>query len=241
MTHRYPLRVLLALVASMLGAASARAQQPVFAANAMTSLDSTTQAALTRELGQARARGLPVEPLVSKVREGLLKRARPDRIHSAVVVLAGRLDSARSALGVASNTAELVAGADALGAGADVAALRAVRTASGARDVAAPLGALAQLVATGVPKKRATQMIVDLLHREVPAGQVLAFGVAVETDVGSGVPAIESATFRMREIEATIGSGDRVTSAAAPPGDWSITQGMGALGGGKNVKPKRRP
>jgi hypothetical protein len=214
----------------------AGAQQPVFAANAATVLDSTTQAALTRELGQARARGLPVEPLVAKVREGLVKRARADRIRSAVAVLAVRLDSARAALGSASNSAELVAGADALGAGADGSALRAVRAASGARDVAAPLGALAQLVATGVQSKRATQMIVDLMRRDVAPSQVLAFGVAVETDVGAGVPATESAVFRMRQIEATIASGDRATVSA--PAGGGVFQGAT---GGKGGTPKRRP
>jgi hypothetical protein len=228
--------LLLAAIGTVLGVAPAAAQQPVFAANTATTLDSSTQAALTREVGLARERGLPVEPLVAKVREGLLKRAKPERIRSAVAVLAVRLDTARSALGVASNAAELVAGADAIGAGADGHALRAVRAASGARDVAAPLGALAQLVATGVPTRRATQMIVDLLRRDVPPGRVLAFGVMVEADVGAGVPAAEAAVFRMREIEASIGVADRLTTAA--PGDGGVFQGSG---GGKGATPKRKP
>ncbi|MDB4884249.1 MAG: hypothetical protein JWL95_3015, partial [Gemmatimonadetes bacterium] len=107
-------------------------QQVVFAAGVPTELDSATRVALTHELGQARLRGLPLEPLVAKVREGTIKRAAPSRIRSAVAALAVRLDSARSALGAASSAAELVAGADALSAGADVPALRAVRAASGA-------------------------------------------------------------------------------------------------------------
>ena len=229
--------VLSLLVAvSSLVAGRAAAQQPVFAANSATVLDSSTQAALTRELAQARARGLPVEPLAAKIREGLLKRARPDRIQGAVALLAVRLDSARAALGSASNKAELVAGADALGAGADGGALRAVRAASGARDVAAPLGALAQLVATGVPLKRATQMIVDLMRRDVAPSQVLAFGVAVETDVGAGVPATEAAVFRMRQIESASINGDRATLAA--PAGGGVFQGATD---GKGGTPKRRP
>lgn len=234
--RRIVLVVGLGLAASFPALTPARAQQPVFAANAATVLDSSTQAALTRELGLARERGLPIEPLAAKVREGLLKRAKPDRIRNAVVVLAVRLDSARSALGVASNSAELVAGADAIGAGADGHALRAVRAASGARDVAAPLGALAQLVATGVPTRRATQMIVDLLRRDVAPGRVLAFGVMVEADVSAGVPAAEAAVFRMREIEASLSLGDKVTLAA--PGDGGFNQGTS---GGRNTTPKRKP
>ena len=233
-----PLRSLL-LVAGLLAAAPtpSMAQQVVFAAGLPTELDSATQAALTREVSLARSRGLPVEPLLAKVREGRIKRAAPSRIRSAVAALAVRLDSARLALGMMSNREELVAGADALGAGADMAALRTVREAAGARDVAAPLGALAQLVATGVPVRRASQFIVELLRRDTAPGQVLAFGNDVEADVGAGVPAVESATFRMRAIEAQrVITGDKVTvagPATGSPVDLS-SQGRGA-------RPARKP
>jgi hypothetical protein len=235
---RLGLAVIVWLAASVTPAHVAAGQQITFAASGATELDSATQAALTRDVTQARSRGLPVEPLLAKVREGQIKRARPERIRSAVSALMTRLDSARSALGVASNRAELVAGADALGAGADAAALRAVRTASGVRDVAAPLGALAQLVATGVPTRRAAQMIVDLIRRDVSPSQVLAFGVAVETDVGAGVPATESALFRMRQIEVNSPSGAGLTTAAQ--GGDGVLQNLGGGKGGKST-PRRRP
>ena len=106
-----------------------------------------------------------MQPLVAKVREGQIKRATPDRIRRAVAALATRLDSARAALGTTSSTPELVAGADAIAAGVDMASLRLLRAASGTRDVSAPLGALAQLVASGVPLRRATQMILELVKR----------------------------------------------------------------------------
>jgi hypothetical protein len=231
-------RRLLLIAAFTLGApGSSIAQQAVFAAGLPTELDSATQAALAREVGLARSRGLPIEPLMAKVREGRIKRAAPSRIRSAVAALAVRLDSARMALGTASNDAELVAGADALGAGADMSALLTVRSAAGARDVAAPLGALAQLVATGVPIRRAAQFIVELLRRDTAPGQVLAFGNDVEADVGAGVPAVESATFRMRAIEAQqILSGDKVTVAGPANGD-PFTNSSGGRGG----RPVRKP
>jgi hypothetical protein len=218
------------LLAALVTTSRGSAQQVVYAASVPTELDSVTRAALTRELGLAKLRGLPVEPLVAKVREGQIKRADPARIRTAVAALAQRLDSARTALGSASNAAELVAGADALSAGADAVSLRAVRAASGARDVAAPLGALAQLVATGVPVRRAAQMIVELLHHDPLPGHILAFGNAVEADVGAGVPAEESALFRLRAIEAAI-SGDRVTAATATPGGFTQD----------GSRPKRKP
>jgi hypothetical protein len=239
-TRRALFVVALALVSSIGVVRGARAQQVAYAAGAAP-LDSATQAALRHEMSRAQARGIPLEPLEAKVREGQIKRAAPARIRSAVVALATRLDSARAALGPASNAAELVAGADALAAGADGGALRVLRTTGGARDLAAPLGALAQLVASGVAPSRATQMIVELLKRGVAPREVLAFGVAVESDVGAGVPAEESAVFRLRAIESSVNGG---VSAATAVDQGALGQGMPASGGpvtGDAGRPKRRP
>ena len=202
-----------ALLAMLARGSVSPAQQVAHAASAVAELDSVTQAAVVRELAFARTRGLPVQPLVAKVREGQIKRAAPERIRHAVAALATRLDSARAALGTASNAAELIAGADAIAAGVDMATLRLVRAASGPRDVSAPLGALAQLVASGVPLRRATQMIVELVKRDARPSEMLAFGIAVESDVGAGVPAEESAVFRLRAIESQGQvTGDRLTN-----------------------------
>ncbi len=230
----------LALVSATGVARDARAQQVAYAAGAP--LDSATQAALRVEMTRAQARGLPLEPLEAKVREGQIKRAAPARIRGAVAALATRLDSARAALGPTSNAAELVAGADALAAGADAGALRTLRTTGGARDLAAPLGALAQLVASGVAPSRATQMIVELLKRGAAPREVLAFGVAVESDVGAGVPAEESAVFRLRTIESAVNGGVTAATAVDPN---ALGLGMHPASGGPVTgdagRPKRRP
>jgi len=213
------------------------AQQVAYAATAVAELDSATRAAVVRELSRARERGLPVQPLVAKVREAQVKRAAPARIRVAVAALAARLDSARSALGPASNVAEIVAGADAIAAGADPVSLRAVRAASGTRDLSAPLGALAQLIASGVNTRRATQMIVELLRKDIGARELLAFGIDVETDVGAGVPAEESAVFRLRAIE-TQGIGTDRLTVTAPGGDPMATNKPPTGGSGGT---KRKP
>ena len=234
MSARHVLALITTLVA-MLPAPALVAQQVAYAATAVAGLDSATQAAVVRELGRARTRGLPVQPLVAKVREGQIKRAAPERIRVAVAALSVRLDSARSALGPASHEAEIVAGADAIAAGVDQSSLRAVRAASGARDLAAPLGALAQLVASGVGNRRATQMIVELLKKDAGPRELLAFGMDVEKDVGAGVPAEESALFRLRAIEAQGVGADRLT-VSAPSADPS------SLGTSGNASaPKRKP
>jgi hypothetical protein len=227
--------VLAATIVGLVPPRTVAAQQVAYAATSLAELDSATQAAVVRELARARTRGLPVQPLVAKVREGQIKRAAPERIRVAVAALSARLDSARSALGPASREAEIVAGADAIGAGVDQASLRTVRAASGARDLAAPLGALAQLVASGVGTRRATQMIVELLRRDAGPRELLAFGMDVEKDVGAGVPAEESAVFRLRAIESQGLGADRLT-VTAPSVDPS------SLGTSGNASaPKRRP
>ena len=182
------------------------------AASHGTRLDSTVEASLIREIVQARERNLPVEPLEAKVREGRAKHATVARIHGAVLALAARLDSARTALGMISTTEELVAGADALQVGATLPSLRALRTA-GARNLAIPLGTLAQLVASGVAQARAAELIVELVRRNAPDMQILALGNLVDLDVSHGVRAYESAVLHLRRIEDALSG----SSTAAPP------------------------
>ena len=236
--------LLVVSLASAIGAPATRAeaQQVAYAASAFTELDSATQAALIREMDGARTRGLPLRPLEAKVREGQIKRAEPARIRSAVAALIVRLDSARAALGASAKDAELVAAADALSAGADGNALRTLRAAGTGRDLAAPLGALAQLVATGVPSKRAASMVVELLRRNAAPTALLTFGNAVESDVGAGVPAEESAVFRLRAIEASLASGGRTTAASPATSDpGGVYTGSNGSTGQIGAPPRRKP
>ncbi|MEP6620995.1 MAG: hypothetical protein ABJE47_16840 [bacterium] len=218
---RLSVPVLFAALVSLAGSRGVAAQQVAYAASVTPELDSATQAAVAREYAHARERGIPVEPLVAKVREGQLKSARGPQIRLAVTKLAARLDSARTALGASSAPEELVAGADALKEGAGSASLRDLRALSPARSLAAPLGTLAQLVASGVQPHKAVEMIAELLRRNASSTQLATLGNLVEGDVSSGLRPDESASIRMRGIEGSLGSlsGDKVTTAtvAAPP------------------------
>lgn len=207
----------LAVAATVIGmSAPAGAQQVAYAANVSTELDSATTAAVNAEIARARARGIPVEPLVAKVREGRLKRATGGLIRSAVAKLAQRLDSARVALGSTSTEEELVAGAEALAQGADLSSLRALRAAT-PRPVAVPIGTLAQLVASGVAPQRAVEMIIGLLRKNAAPAAVIALGNLVERDVATGLRPDESALVRLRGIEASLGGfGNELSNAAAP-------------------------
>ena len=75
--------VLAALPIALTLPSAVAAQQVAYAATAVAELDSATRAAVVRELGRAQARGLPVQPLVAKVREAQVKRAAPARIRVA--------------------------------------------------------------------------------------------------------------------------------------------------------------
>ncbi len=69
---------------------------------------------------------------------------------------------------------------------------------------------------------------------------MLAFGVAVEADVGAGVPAEESAVFRLRAMEAQ-GIGSERLTVTAPNGDPLTQVPSSGSGGGAASRPKRRP
>lgn len=224
----------LVLMAFAVPGAVALGQQVAHAAGLGGELDSATQAALTREFGRATGRGIPVDPLMAKVREGRIKRATGARIISAVAGLAARLDSARIALGPGSSSDELVAGADALRAGASMDGLRALRAAS-QRPIAAPIGTLAQLVLSGVAPGRAVEILVALLRRNATPATVLALGNQVEYDVAAGLRADESALFRLRGIEAASFMGDKVEISAPASGVPPFT------GVPPRAKPERRP
>ena len=216
------------------------AQTPAYAASTASLPDTTLEPSLAREIESARARGVPAEPLFAKVREGRLKRATTPRIRNAVAALATRLDSARAALGSAASAEELVAGADALSAGADADAVRTVRAASLGRPMTAPLGALAQLVASGVPPARAVAMIVDLMRRNATPSQVVAFGNSVESDAAGGLPAEEAARFRWREFGTSPGT-TAVTSADVLSGAAGSIKAAPAASSPSTKTPRRRP
>jgi hypothetical protein len=223
-----------------LAAGAAQAQSPAYATPAPP--DTTMDPSLARVIQAANTRGLPAGPLLAKIREGRLKRAATPRIRSALAALVTRLDSARAALGPSASADELIAGADALAAGADGTAVRAVRAASLGQPASAPLGALAQLVASGVPAPRAATRVVELLRRRVSPAQVLAFGNLVESDVVSGLPAEEAALLRLHSFEARSGSATTDLDAApATTGNFQGFSGRPAQAPPPPAKPKRRP
>lgn len=158
-------------------------------------LDVATREAVGAIVEAARVAGLPVESLVDRALEGAAKRADGPRIVAAVRLLATELAAARDALGPASSPMELAAGAGALRAGVpptDLTLLRQRR----ARPLTVALGALTDLVMSGVPPDSAAAAVLALA---ASAGddQLLDFRRAVERDIALGAPPAAAAAVRV--------------------------------------------
>jgi len=189
--HRTRCIMALLLAAGLLLARSAAAQD----LRLERRLDVATREAVGAIVEAARAAGLPVETLVDRALEGAAKRADGPRIVAAVRLLATELAAARDALGPASLPAELEAGAGALRAGVPAADLTLLRQRR-ARPLTVALGALTDLVTSGVPPDSAAAAVLALA---ASAGddQLLDFRRAVERDIALGAPPAAAAAVRV--------------------------------------------
>ena len=210
-------RVLLAC-ASMLGAAlvvagSIGAQEPVTIAG----LDRETNAQVARIVESVRTSGLPVDPVLSKVRFALVVHAPPSRIVATAQAVATRLEAARGVVAPHGAPADIAAGEEALSFDIPKDVLRKVAQASPDRSVAVPIGVLTQLVVSGVPASKAGQMVTELIKRGATATQLVALGNDVNADVQGGARAGESADIRMRGLTPLLAPGGN--AAASSPAD----------------------
>lgn len=203
-------------LAALAWARPAGGQEPraAFAA-AGAALDSATTAQVAAVVADARAQGLPVDPIVAKVRLGALRQAPDSLIVAAAKAVAQRLAIARVALQPLPAPGDVAAGADALSTGVTPEALRMIRAASGNRPVAVPLGVVAELTATGVPPVRAATIITALMRRGAPERQLVALGNDVDADVKSGAGAEASLGVRIQRLEAVLPARVPAPSAGA--------------------------
>ena len=177
-------------------------------------LDAGTLAAVQGVVDSVRPLGIPSEPLIVKALEGASKNATGPRIVAVVRRLSGELASALGALGPASSTAELVAGAAALRAGAPVTALQRVRAVRTDETVAVHLAVLADLIAGGAPADTASAAVIALARTSLQDAELVAFRQSVDRDIALGAPAGAAVTVR---VNAT--ARDQVLGAgASPPG-----------------------
>jgi len=221
-------RGLVSLVLAALTLAAVRA--PAVAAQdstAIAGLDRATAAQVAQIIESSRARGLPVEPILSKVRFALVVHAPPAKIVATASAVATRLVAARDVVAPHTNPGDIAAGEEALSFDVPKDVLRKVVKASPNRSVAVPIGVLTQLVVNGVPAGKAGDIVTELIKRGASATQLVALGNDVNADVQSGARAVESADIRMRGLTPLLAP----TSAAA----------QGDAAGLMSSDPRRKP
>ena len=166
-------------------------------------LSAPTRATLLGLIDSARVAGLPVDPLYSKVREGVFRSADDARVIAAVQRLGRDLGDARSALGDSAAGEEITAGANALRAGikpADLSRLRESRGHRGDHPLTVALVVLADLATRGVPPAMAAASVNELVARNVSDGSLMSFRQNVERDLVGGRPAASALDARTKSL-----------------------------------------
>lgn len=179
--------------------------------------DDNARTALRTIIADAAARGLPTAPLVTKVREGLAKKATPDRIRTATSALADRLALAASALAPTRSSDELAAAADALQAGIPVSTLRDMRSLWPGKPLTVPLGVLAEMVQSGVSKTVATRRVRELLVKGATGGQFANLGTEVRSDIASGLAPDAAMELRSKGVMSLLNSQAEALSSGFAP------------------------
>jgi hypothetical protein len=163
-------------------------------------IDGPSFRVLTALVDSAQAAGLPVAPLVSKVQEGLLKRAAAPAIVSATRGLLVRLRQSREALGPGASAPELEAGASALRAGAGAAQLTALRAARSSQGATVPLVVLADLIARGVPRDTAARAVQAMAAANATDAAFNALRLGIERDITAGMSPAAATGLRYRAL-----------------------------------------
>jgi len=147
-------------------------------------------------LDSARAVGLPTEPIVDRALEGASKGAGGDLILAAVRRLFTELGAARDAFGPESSEPEIVAGASALRAGAEPAALENLRRLRADQSLTVAAAVLADLVAVGVPADTAAVAVITLAGGAEDV-EYIAFRRNVERDIAMGASPVAALGVRL--------------------------------------------
>jgi hypothetical protein len=180
--------------------------------------DKDASVELAKIVSATEQKGLPVDPIIAKVRYAVMMRAPAPRIVAAAHGVAARLEDARNALAPQPTAKDIVAGENALGSGVSKKSLQEIRKVSSNKPLAVPLGVLAQLVASEVPEKTATKYVTDLIKHGATAEQLATLGNEVEAEVKLGSGATAALELRMNHLNAVLGApGANADAAASVP------------------------
>lgn len=217
MRHTMSFLIGTAALALLASPAAAQGTPPALQRRLQQSLDAPTFRAVNVVLDSARARGVPVEPLINHALHATLHRTPGPRIRDAVATLSQRLVAAKSALGPVASDAEIAAGANALAVGVPRETLEQIRTLSGGRPVTVPLGVLTELVARKVAVGAASQQVLALMRNGATPAQLVSLNEDVLHDVDAGIEAGAAFDLRTRGVLGTLEQGARAVFTEARP------------------------
>ena len=168
-------------------------------------------------VNEARAAGLPTDPLIARAFEGASRGADAAGIVSGVRRQAGAQSAARGALGTGSQPDEIVAGASALLAGVPADSLAHLRLARPGGSLVIPLVVLCDLVARGVPADAASVAVVSAARAGATDNVLLRIRERIHTGIeNGGAPAGTAGEVVRQWLRAAPGKGHH---ADEPEGD----------------------
>lgn len=180
--------------------------------------DKDAGAELAKIVASAEQKGLPIDPIIARVRYAVMMRVSAPRIVAAAHGVAARLEDARNALAPQPTAKDIIAGEDALGTGVSKNSLQEIRKVIPNRPVAVPLGVLSQLVASKVPEKTAAKYVTNLIKHRATDEQLATLGNEVEAEVKLGSRATAALELRMNHLNAVLGApGANADAAASVP------------------------
>ena len=162
-------------------------------------LDAPTRKALSALVDSARAQGIPVEPLMEKVYQGLAMGADGARIVVAVRSLTFEMGNAHRVLGAVATTDELKAAASAVHAGVPAVELGKMKKQSGLRrSLTLPFTVLADIISRGVPVQTAANAIRSLVGAGAKDKDISDFQRNVSVDIEKGAQPAAAAETRAK-------------------------------------------
>ena len=162
-------------------------------------LDAPTRKALSALVDSAKAQGIPVEPLMEKVYQGLAMGADGPRIVLAVRSLTAEMGNAHRELGSVATTDELKAAASAVHAGVPAVELGKMKKQSGLRrSLTLPFTVLADIVSRGVPVQTAANAIRSLVGAGARDRDISEFQRNVQVDIEKGAQPQAAAETRVK-------------------------------------------
>jgi hypothetical protein len=167
-------------------------------------LDAPTRKALTALVDSAKAQGIPVEPLMEKVYQGLAMGADGPRIVMAVRSLTAEMANAQRVLGSVATADELKAAASAVHAGVPPVELGKMKKQSGLRrSLTLPFTVLADIVSRGVPVQTAANAIRSLVGMGARDRDITEFQRNVQVDIEKGAQPKAAAETRVKGVTST--------------------------------------